>query len=946
VEAWDKDLLVDDLVASAVTEEDGAFRMEFDESYFRELFADRQPDLFFRVFIQDELVTSTEDSVLWNVEVGVADLIIEVDVAPQAPGDRPEETLEPYLTQATPEWDPATELELRRAENPLSNGTLGDVGLAVEVVGSEEFPSTILVQPFNSRDVVGIDVTSVRVFRWVEESRTLHPVWNSGVNVDLGFIWAKIRRPGVYLPIGLPRDRLLQEALRSTARERRFADTDSPEEMQSLTENALRPFLEVPAEAVEELREFLARTEVQTGLPGFLPGEVKLRQGGHVAAFPLPRDATPEEFKERISKLEIPPGGLPEEVLFYPPDAIRNSDPPWPLPPEQQPWNGIDRRFLDRLQIWRFLDRRILEAFIRWLFSKDWWMYQHDVRHTGQASGWSDIRSTNVGTMVRQSVVPVDGPVITKPSIVGGKIYVGSGKVGGGGGGTLYKIDLATGNVEGTFATSGMAYYQWSGIGGSPAVVGGRVYFTGVHGKVYCVNTATMTLIWETDLSAPNATRKQPVNQSNADSWSGPLVVNGKVYVGCGEGEDPNTYGFVYCLDANTGNVIWLYCTSKFTNRLAPGSENQPNVIPASVAVSDPLPAWATAAGFSIQSDAPAARETGSSVWSSCAYDSVLNRIYVGTGNSQYKTGEPGAGTDLPDEWYGSGLISLDANTGEFRGFFQPGPDDSYRPGDADVDVPGSPTIFARSGQRVVAFGSKNGSFFLLDPDTLKVLGGGAQRRQLLPRAGGSGLPGDRGTAIPTVAPISPPWYENEWGIYATPAVHPGLGRLYVGLGGRGVITDQNRTPFIRALNWNTLQDAWPTAVGADTVSRYTTASPPLYTSSEVGLSSPAVVNDVVFVSTNKTALYALDAATGLCLWSAPGLPAGQFALGPAIYGNYVVMGAGNSVYIYRLPYAWVWPRLPELFEPWWELIRRRWPPPPPPDPWVWERMPEIGDGI
>jgi outer membrane protein assembly factor BamB len=205
-----------------------------------------------------------------------------------------------------------------------------------------------------------------------------------------------------------------------------------------------------------------------------------------------------------------------------------------------------------------------------------------------------------------------------------------------------------------------------------------------------------------------------------------------------------------------------------------------------------------------------------------------------------------------------------------------------------------------------VTFGSKNGSFFLLDPRTLKVLDGGARRRQLLPRAGGSGLPDDRGTAVSTVAAIRPPFFENEWGIYATPAVHSGLGRLYIGLGGRGQITDQDKTPFIRALNWDTLEDAWPTRIGADNVSRYTTASPPLYTSSEVGLSSPAVVNDVVFMSTNKAALYAFDGATGLCLWTASDLPTGQFAirfaLGPAIYSNYVVMGAGRSVYIYKLP--------------------------------------------
>src|SRR5215208_3769319 len=692
---------------------------------------------------------------------------------------------EPYLMKATPESDPATELELRRAENPLPTGTLGDIGLATEVVGvdAEEFPLTILIQPVDPHELVGIDMTSVRAFRWDAESRTLQPIWHSGVNVNLGFIWTKIRRPGIYVPIGLPRDRLLQEALRSVARERRLADVDSSEQMQSLTEPFLRLFSEAPVEAVEELREFVARLEVRTGLRDFLPGEVKLRQGGHVGAFPLPRDATLEEFTERLDALEVPFEGLPEEALFYPPDALRSSEVPWPLPPERQPWPGIENRFariLRGLSLWRFVDPHILENLIRWLFSRNWWMYQHDVRHTGQASGWSDIRSTNAHTMVQQSRVSLDGPVISKPSVVDGKIYVGTGRWRGRPGGTLYKIDLATGAVEGRYGTAGVAFYSWyQGIGGSPAVHDGKIYFTGIHGKVYCVNAATMTGIWETDLSAPDAVRNQPVNQPDADSWSGPLVVNGKVYVGGGEGEDPQTYGFIYCLDAKTGDVVWLFCTSKFTNQLAPGSENRPNVIPASVAVSDPLPAWATGAGFSVEPDAPPARETGSAVWSSCAYDEVLNRIYVGTGNSEYDFTAPGLEADLPDEWYGSGLISLDADSGEFRGFFQPDPEDSYWPGDLDVDVPGAPTIFTRRGQRVLAFGSKNGSFFLLDPDTLSPL----TRRQLLPRSGGSGLPGDRGAPIPDVVPTGGSG-ENRWGVMGTPALHLGLGRLFVGLGG------------------------------------------------------------------------------------------------------------------------------------------------------------------
>ncbi|HEV7472755.1 MAG TPA: neuraminidase-like domain-containing protein [Pyrinomonadaceae bacterium] len=78
VEAWDKDLIQDDLVGSCVTNEEGVFEIEFAENYFAELFFEHRPDLFFRVFRNSLLLRSTEDSILWNVEVNT-EIVIEVD---------------------------------------------------------------------------------------------------------------------------------------------------------------------------------------------------------------------------------------------------------------------------------------------------------------------------------------------------------------------------------------------------------------------------------------------------------------------------------------------------------------------------------------------------------------------------------------------------------------------------------------------------------------------------------------------------------------------------------------------------------------------------------------------------------------------------------------------------------------------------------------------------
>ncbi|MCW7077309.1 MAG: hypothetical protein OCU18_08550, partial [Candidatus Syntrophoarchaeum sp.] len=78
VEAWDKDLLVNDMVGSAITGEGGAFRIQFDESYFKEFFLDRMPDLFFKIFIKNTLIKNTKDSVLWNVDREDIEVTIEV----------------------------------------------------------------------------------------------------------------------------------------------------------------------------------------------------------------------------------------------------------------------------------------------------------------------------------------------------------------------------------------------------------------------------------------------------------------------------------------------------------------------------------------------------------------------------------------------------------------------------------------------------------------------------------------------------------------------------------------------------------------------------------------------------------------------------------------------------------------------------------------------------
>jgi len=214
----------------------------------------------------------------------------------------------------------------------------------------------------------------------------------------------------------------------------------------------------------------------------------------------------------------------------------------------------------------------------------------------------------------------------------------------------------------------------------------GKVFFSAFNGKLHCLNQSDLSLQWVTDVRNVDLPHNQPVQTTVAPDptqappaagWSSPVVVNGRVYVGIGEGENLDVFGFVYCLDANTGKVIWLYCTCQLSNN--GNLPNQPNALPAQV-VTGPLPSPFIDAGTN-----PPIH--GCSVWSSIAYDAELNQLYCATGN-------PAPDGALPTLNYSNGLLALDADTGAFRGFVQMRPQSSYRVSDINVDIGGCPYFF------------------------------------------------------------------------------------------------------------------------------------------------------------------------------------------------------------------------------------------------------------
>lgn len=78
IEAWDRDLVMDDLVGGAVSDAEGQFTIRFNAKYFKEWFFDRKPDLYFKVFRGQQLIANTRPDARRNVPPGEISIAVEI----------------------------------------------------------------------------------------------------------------------------------------------------------------------------------------------------------------------------------------------------------------------------------------------------------------------------------------------------------------------------------------------------------------------------------------------------------------------------------------------------------------------------------------------------------------------------------------------------------------------------------------------------------------------------------------------------------------------------------------------------------------------------------------------------------------------------------------------------------------------------------------------------
>ncbi len=120
----------------------------------------------------------------------------------------------------------------------------------------------------------------------------------------------------------------------------------------------------------------------------------------------------------------------------------------------------------------------------------------------------------------------------SKPTAVDGMVYVGSPAR------FIYALDAETGDEKWKFEMG-------AAISASPEMDNGKIYAGQQGGEdwFYCIDAKSGSPVWK---------------QNIGWDWGSCNVSDGKVYI-------PGIDGYVNCLDANTGEIIWRYRTEKST---------------------------------------------------------------------------------------------------------------------------------------------------------------------------------------------------------------------------------------------------------------------------------------------------------------------------------------------------------------------------------------------
>ncbi len=173
-------------------------------------------------------------------------------------------------------------------------------------------------------------------------------------------------------------------------------------------------------------------------------------------------------------------------------------------------------------------------------------MFRGDAAHHGTSAA----TAPRVFHRVRW-VFPTGARVVSSPVSRDGVVFFGSDD------GNVYAVDAATGRQRWMARTGGP-------VASTPALAGERVFALSYDGRLYALDVRSGEVLWkfasegERRFEARGLHGMQPRSQTFADMFdvylSSPLVVDGRVYFGSGDGH-------VYAVDAATGKLAWKFAT-------------------------------------------------------------------------------------------------------------------------------------------------------------------------------------------------------------------------------------------------------------------------------------------------------------------------------------------------------------------------------------------------
>jgi quinohemoprotein ethanol dehydrogenase len=282
------------------------------------------------------------------------------------------------------------------------------------------------------------------------------------------------------------------------------------------------------------------------------------------------------------------------------------------------------------------------------------------------------------------------------------------------------------------------------GLEATPIVVDGLMYTSGAWGVVYALDAKTGKEIWRYDPEIDgNYARRACCDVVNR----GVQVWKGKVYIGVLD-------GYLVCLDAGTGKILWR--TDTFTDRSRFYTITSPPQIAGNVVVignsggefgvrgyitaydlNTGKQAWRffivpgdPAKGFEHPEMEMAAKTwdpnsnweagLGGTVWGEFTYDPILNLLYVGTGNSSpypiwFRS--PNGGDNL----FLASVLAINPDDGKLKWHYQTTPGEIW-----DYTTTSTMTLadlkIAGRDRQVLMTAPKNGFFYVLDRATGELL--------------------------------------------------------------------------------------------------------------------------------------------------------------------------------------------------------------------------------